>query len=481
MGLRDLLINPDSFELGVPVGEYEGGTPEISANQNLSYGGPSKSIVKYGLRAGETNTPSYHLVDRVSWNVSDSNAEPTFLIGNDHYNGNNDYILRGGAGVNLDRRNIDTQRITNFLFNSPKGSQFLLRQGALQLLNPQKNQRVFNAGVNLLAQIAVSGVAHLKREGIQFIDEDGYIDYLKDEPSFGQSKRNLVGRGREEKYNLGDAGKATSKGVLDVLIGDNPFKKKTSYNVPIKDSVTKIDKLNLLGIINATNGIPDSEFLNNSEYLNDFVPFRIEVVNSLDPTKSKIIAFRTFNLSVGDSYTANHTTVNYNGRGEDFYIYNSFGRSISLGFTIAAQSRYEMQPLYKKANYLAAQCAPEYNDTSGRMMTPIHRLTLGDWFRRLPGVINSVTLDYDTNVPWETKNNFNDQDNDMAILPHALNITLKYQPIHNFIPRNSDASRFIGWDQFNDGNDSLNENGTFYDPSTGEENGEAANENAQEE
>ena len=114
-------------------------------------------------------------------------------------------------------------------------------------------------------------------------------------------------------------------------------------------------------------------------------------------------------------------------------------------------------------------------------MTPIHRLTLGDWFRRLPGVINSVTLDYDTNVPWETKNNFNDQDNDMAILPHALNITLKYQPIHNFIPRNSDASRFIGWDQFNDGNDSLNENGTFYDPSTGEENGEAVNENAQQE
>ena len=68
MALLDLLRNPDAY--------------------NLSYGGPSKGITYL------PNQSSFHLTKRVEWDVTSTFAEPTFLIGKDHSNGQTtDYFL----------------------------------------------------------------------------------------------------------------------------------------------------------------------------------------------------------------------------------------------------------------------------------------------------------------------------------------------------------------------------------------------------
>jgi hypothetical protein len=59
-----------------------------------------------------------------------------------------------------------------------------------------------------------------------------------------------------------------------------------------------------------------------------------------------------------------------------------------------------MMPLYQKLNYLVAQTAPNYSST-GRIRTPFLKLTIGDWFNKLPGLITSVGLSWQKDYPWE--------------------------------------------------------------------------------
>ena len=155
MSLIDLLRNPNTFNVGINTGAG------ISPNRNLAYGGPSKSI-RYGDRSGEIKAPSYHLVPRVSWDYSDNNADPTYLDGGkkSHYDDPfPDFMFRGSFGTYKDRLRLDIKRITNFLYGGHgRGAQFILRQGGLQLLNPQINEKIYNLGVNTLIQVATSGL-----------------------------------------------------------------------------------------------------------------------------------------------------------------------------------------------------------------------------------------------------------------------------------------------------------------------------------
>ena len=46
-----------------------------------------------------------------------------------------------------------------------------------------------------------------------------------------------------------------------------------------------------------------------------------------------------------------------------------------------------------KLNFLVSQTAPNYSST-GRIRTPYMRLTLGDYFHRIPGVLTSVGINW---------------------------------------------------------------------------------------
>ena len=179
-------------------------------------------------------------------------------------------------------------------------------------------------------------------------------------------------------------------------------------------------------------------------HMKDLIRFRIEAVNPNNPLETDIMVFRAFLDSLTDDYNGNYNEFNYNGRAESFYTYNSFNRSIGFSFKIAAQSAREMKPLYRKLNYLLSNTAPEYDTTSGRIKTPFMRVTIGDYLKRLPGVITNVGISWDKEYPWEITLDIDDLlTSELLVLPHVLNVSVTYQPIHDFLPQKDISSPFI--------------------------------------
>ena len=183
--------------------------------------------------------------------------------------------------------------------------------------------------------------------------------------------------------------------------------------------------------------IDDGNFLGDG--FRDLIRFRFEAIKQASPTQAEAMVFRAFLDDFNDNYSANHNEIKYNGRAENFYTYNSFNRDISLSFKIAAQTRHEMMPLYRKLNFLASNTAPEYNKDSGRIMTPYIRLTVGSYLNRVPGVLKSIGITWQKDYPWEISIDSPEKgmDSHMLVLPHVLDVSVSFQPIHNFLPQKS--------------------------------------------
>ena len=185
---------------------------------------------------------------------------------------------------------------------------------------------------------------------------------------------------------------------------------------------------------------------------NDLVKFRIEAINNDNPGESVFIHFRAFLDSFSDAYNATWNSTKYVGRGEEFYTYGGFTRGISINWTVAAQSKDELIPMYQKLNYLASNLTPDYSG-GGYMRGPMMRLTVGGYLYSQPGFITSLTYTVDENTPWEigignkvdNSNNINTlagetgvSDNSVKELPHIIKVTMAYTPIHTFVPRKQD-------------------------------------------
>ena len=197
-------------------------------------------------------------------------------------------------------------------------------------------------------------------------------------------------------------------------------------------------------LINALDVFESGGFLDHNA-IRDLIRFRIEAVDPVNPTQSNVMVFRAFLDGLNDSFNANYNEFTYNGRGENFYTYAGFNRDISFSFKIAAQSSKEMKPLYRKLNYLLSNTTPEYHGTSGRMMTPFMRLTIGAYFDRLPGVIKNVGITWQKDYPWEITVDAPEggSTSGLFVLPHVLDINVTYQPIHDFLPQKGIDSPFI--------------------------------------
>jgi hypothetical protein len=109
--------------------------------------------------------------------------------------------------------------------------------------------------------------------------------------------------------------------------------------------------------------------------------------------------FRAYLKDITDSPNPSWNTVNYVGRGEPFYIYKGFERSLSFTFQVAAMSEAELQPMWQKLNYLYSNTMPDY---SGNVMRgPFMKLTIGNYLYRQPGIIKTLTYTIDNKSPWE--------------------------------------------------------------------------------
>ena len=169
---------------------------------------------------------------------------------------------------------------------------------------------------------------------------------------------------------------------------------------------------------------------------NDLVKFRIEAIDNDSPAFSTFIHFRAFIDSFSDNYNADWSATQYIGRGEQFYTYNKFDRTINMSWTVAAQSKDELIPMYQKLNFLASNLMPDYNN-QGYMRGSLVRLTVGGYLYSQPGFITNLTYDIPQESPWEIGiNDIGGSDNFVKELPHMIKVTgFTFTPIHNFVPR----------------------------------------------
>ena len=262
-----------------------------------------------------------------------------------------------------------------------------------------------------------------KRLGASQLDTDRY----KQATSTSNTARFI----REQRINLGNPGKNIAEEYNIKNPGKNKFGDETiSYDVYDPDTVDKINALDIFR--NDTNA---SSF---GQSARDLIRFRIEAIDGDEPTKSKVMVFRAHLKGWEDSYTGQWNSFKYNGRAEDFYTYGGFERAINFDFTIAAQSRHEMMPLYRKLNYLVSQTAPEYKQT--RMRGSFVRITIGSLMDRTPGFFNSINLSLNSESPWEIAVNEpegGEDDDGMLLMPHIMEVRCQFTPIHTFIPQKS--------------------------------------------
>ena len=170
---------------------------------------------------------------------------------------------------------------------------------------------------------------------------------------------------------------------------------------------------------------------------NDLVKFRIGVINNNNPSKKTYIHFRALIDSMSDNYSSEWEAQKFMGRGENFYKYSGFDRQISLSWTVAAQSKQELIPMYQKLNYLASVCAPDYSG-NGYMRGNLISLTVGGWCYEQVGIMKGINLEVPTESPWEIGIGEGTSTNDHSVkeLPMIVKVTgFTFVPIHNFVPK----------------------------------------------
>ena len=216
----------------------------------------------------------------------------------------------------------------------------------------------------------------------------------------------------------------------------NPGEKfpRTSY---VKGRGTPLDKINALQLYKSADVDPKKD-------INDLVKFRIGVIDNDNPSLKTYIHFRAIINSMNDSYSADWGSQTFTGRAEKLYNYQGFDRTVSLGWTVAAQSKQELMPMYQKLNYLASVCAPDYS-SDGYMRGNLIELTVGGYLYNQVGIMTGIDYGVPTESPWEIAINDssipgagfeeNRSDNSVKEMPFIINVSgFNFIPIHNFVP-----------------------------------------------
>jgi len=166
----------------------------------------------------------------------------------------------------------------------------------------------------------------------------------------------------------------------------------------------------------------------------DLINFGFECLNNNIGEQNTFIQFRAY-LSNGftDNHTANWTSFKYAGRGESFYTYQGFERAISFGFRLLVENSAYLKEAYRKLNYLVSQTYPDYSPYTGIMRGSVVRLTMGDYFYRLPGVIESVQITARNDASWDIN-----EYGYSAQLPQFLEVSVTFKPIMDELPQKSD-------------------------------------------
>lgn len=162
--------------------------------------------------------------------------------------------------------------------------------------------------------------------------------------------------------------------------------KRTNYSIGPQNIETGAPSKEGVDIINAYDG----KERNNDIEVGDIIKFNMRIINN-DSLQDEYLYFRAYIDDFSETYSADWSEYKYVGRAQKFYTYKGFERSFSLAFTVHAQSRQELLPMWRKLNRLVGAASPDYSQ-GGYMRGSILKLTIGDYITNHPGILKGFTV-----------------------------------------------------------------------------------------
>ena len=221
-------------------------------------------------------------------------------------------------------------------------------------------------------------------------------------------------------------------------VGGRTASQRTKTNIIVASTIDTVNSSEINGTIN---GLIDGE--QKTTFPRDLIKFRFQTIDN-DNGLPTTTTFRAFLTGYNDSHEAQWDAKRYTGRGENFYTYQGHDRTVKFNFKVAAQSKYEMAPLYRKLNFLLSSLYPDYNK-SNYLRGNITTLTIGDLFVNTPGILTSLNLTVNDDYPWEIAMNEPElgDSSDMKEVPQIIDVSATFKPIMETAPTKGTKSKIL--------------------------------------
>lgn len=176
-----------------------------------------------------------------------------------------------------------------------------------------------------------------------------------------------------------------------------------------------------------------------------YFPFLFETENRSkveETKKEQVCQFQATIDNINETFNPNWTSKAFFGRTEQVNTYMQTDRSLSMSFTIFANTIRQLQNVYERVNWLAQQTyGQKQNRDNGSFKMiggPIIRMTIGDMFFRMGGYIQSLA--YDWNIlgaggKWEMTQGLR--------MPVACRVNITFRVLHDEMP-NRDYNFYRG-------------------------------------
>lgn len=128
----------------------------------------------------------------------------------------------------------------------------------------------------------------------------------------------------------------------------------------------------------------------------DFIPLKINRLSD-----NKTIYFRSTVTGLSETFSPSWDSAKFIGNPFNYYTYSGIDRSVSFNIKVYALNGREMISMWDKLKFLAELTYPAgYTDTSA-VIPPFIKFTLGSFYDRKVGFIESLSYTVDENTPWE--------------------------------------------------------------------------------
>jgi|13_taG_2_1085334.scaffolds.fasta_scaffold00191_17 hypothetical protein len=214
-----------------------------------------------------------------------------------------------------------------------------------------------------------------------------------------------------------------------------------------KLTINKADKLQYgkIDYLTKPNNSEAADMVNVNEgtqIKDDTIKFYFKILGETSD-KDILLQFRAYLSTLSDSFSGQWNKTQMLGRPENFKSYNGFERNINLGFKIAAETRKDLLPLYRKLNRLASTTAPTFSPDDNQlfMRGTLVKVRVGDYLYNQLCNVENVALSWAMDYPWEVQLQGKDED-DVQVLPHVLDVSMTLGAIHEFVPTAGDTPFF---------------------------------------